>query len=270
MLDYALALAREGLPVFPCNGKHPIPVPDPKTGQIPVKGSKQGGFKVATTDEAWIRAWWGQYPHANPAIAIPEGVVVVDVDPRNGGSLEAVPWALASGTRSSVSGRGDGGTHFWFRIDPGLSLPAKFADGIDLKMGGRSYVMGHGAIHPDTGKPYQWQVLGAIAEAPAELLAKAYPRGTLSPEQVAADLEDDERTIDDGAIDWLVQTITPAYTHGQMHNVACRSGAGSNRGAGNLPTSEHLPSACHQSTRRTRSTRPSRPSQSGTPSGGMS
>jgi len=71
----ALAYARRGLPVFPCQ----------PTGKAPLTGS---GFWDATTDEARIRAWWSRSPDAN--VGLPtgrrSGVLVLDVDPDRGGS----------------------------------------------------------------------------------------------------------------------------------------------------------------------------------------
>lgn len=75
LLDDALALAAEGLPVFPCNAqKQPVVT---------------GGFKAATTDPAEIRRMFAAPGAA--LIGVPAGIVtrcvVVDVDPRHNGHL---------------------------------------------------------------------------------------------------------------------------------------------------------------------------------------
>ena len=46
------------------------------------------GFKDASVEEAKIRAWWTRWPDANVGIVTGEiaGIVVIDIDPRNGGN----------------------------------------------------------------------------------------------------------------------------------------------------------------------------------------
>lgn len=71
LLDDALELARAGVAVFPCG-----PDKSPRTPR---------GFHDATTDLATLGAWdWNG--GGMIGAAIPEGTVVIDVDPRNGGS----------------------------------------------------------------------------------------------------------------------------------------------------------------------------------------
>jgi hypothetical protein len=72
-LDIALQTAREGYPVFPLKQGTKVPYLD-------------GGFHIATRDEAQIRAWWAERPDANIAVPTGEvsGISVVDVDGKNG------------------------------------------------------------------------------------------------------------------------------------------------------------------------------------------
>src|SRR5688500_15523679 len=97
-LTRALAYARDGLPVFPLHGVHqgrctcghdPADVKHAH-GKHPLIPAEQGGrgHLDATTDEGTIRAWGEIIAEGLPAnlgVAIPEGVAVIDVDPRNGG-----------------------------------------------------------------------------------------------------------------------------------------------------------------------------------------
>src|SRR4029453_3214113 len=73
-LQAALRYAESGLPLFPSvpRAKHPL---------------TQHGFKDATTAPARIQQWWRQTPDANIGIATGSvsGLLVVDIDPRNGG-----------------------------------------------------------------------------------------------------------------------------------------------------------------------------------------
>ena len=71
LIEWALWYASHGLAVFPCYGKVPI---------------TRRGFLDATADEPQIRSWWRQWPEANIGLPVPDGTVVLDVDPRNGGS----------------------------------------------------------------------------------------------------------------------------------------------------------------------------------------
>lgn len=74
MLQWALAYARAGTPVFPCA----------VAGKTPITAS---GFHDATTNPDQIRVWWARNPDAN--IAAPTGAAtfdVLDVDVRPDGS----------------------------------------------------------------------------------------------------------------------------------------------------------------------------------------
>ncbi|HXX68437.1 MAG TPA: bifunctional DNA primase/polymerase, partial [Polyangiaceae bacterium] len=127
-----------------------------------------------------VRRWWGNCVEYGIGIATgePSGVFVLDIDPRNGGdetlgALERRLGALPTTVRV-LTGRGDGGTHFFYRYPTGLVLHGKLGEGVDVKASG-AYVVAPPSIHPDTGKPYRWD-LGAlpsetpIATAPAWML----------------------------------------------------------------------------------------------------
>ena len=65
-IDWAIAYARAGMPVFPCNAqKTPL---------------TRHGLKDATTDEAKIRVWWAKWPSADIGWAVPADIVVLDLD----------------------------------------------------------------------------------------------------------------------------------------------------------------------------------------------
>ena len=55
---------------------------------FPVRADKkpltEHGFKDATTDLLVIEAWWGKWPHAEPALAVPANMLVVDIDVKHG------------------------------------------------------------------------------------------------------------------------------------------------------------------------------------------
>lgn len=168
-LDAALGYAERGFPVFVLNprSKEPHGLLAPH------------GFKSASTDPDTIKRWWGECPDANVGIAIPEHLMVIDVDPRNGGD---VTWAeLSKGrtveTMTSVSGRGDGGFHLWLQRIEG-PIKSKLGSGVDVKVGGKGYIVAPPSIHPDSGKPYTWESDGDQAQPHgwlAEVVAKPPP-----------------------------------------------------------------------------------------------
>ena len=102
------------------------------------------GFKDATTDPQQIERWWGQWPDAN--IGMPtgreSGVVVLDVDPRNGGTesfyqLQEKYGKIPVTTSQTTGGQG---SHFIFEYPIGKSVSST-ADlngynGIDIKADG--------------------------------------------------------------------------------------------------------------------------------------
>ena len=150
LIEAAFGYARKGWPVFPLKpGK-----------KEPLGGGR--GFKDASTSLTAVADWWTGNPDRNIGFAIPDSIVVMDVDPRNGG-LEAVArlqddHSFIEPTLCAASGRGDGGLHYYFQA-PDVHLVGNLGNagyaGIDLKKVG-GYVVLPPSIHPDSGRPYRW------------------------------------------------------------------------------------------------------------------
>ena len=158
-LAWACRYALQGLAVFPCNGKLPL---------------TEHGYKDASTDLETIGAWWQRWPAANIGLPMaPNGLVAIDVDPRNGGTLAAL--SLPAELRTWRAATGGGGLHLVFAAPDRDDLPGILGPGIDLKFHG--YVIVSPSIHPDTRKEYRW-ILGQSpwdldpAPVPAELLGR--------------------------------------------------------------------------------------------------
>jgi hypothetical protein len=160
----ALDLARAKWSVFPCF-EHGPRAKSPRT---------EHGHLDATRDEAQIREWWTRWPQAMIGAPVPDTLLVIDVDPRNGGSvdaLEAIVGPLPD-TLTAWSGRGDGGRHFYFLRPWGTFSSVHLPAGIDLKVNG--YCILPPSLHPATGQPYRWDVHEA-ASVPLPLLAMLRP-----------------------------------------------------------------------------------------------
>jgi len=162
----ALALAKKGLHVLPCQPRAKIP-------------ATTNGLKDATTDPEIIRRWWQQSPEFNVAVATgnPSGIFVVDVDGIDAEGelrkLETEHGALPA-TVEVITPRG---RHCYFRM-PATDIrnsASKIAPHVDVR-GTGGYVLCPPSIHPN-GRRYEWSVdcANAIADAPAWLLAKTAP-----------------------------------------------------------------------------------------------
>jgi len=161
MLEAALTLARQGVAVFPVG-----PDKAPRTPR---------GFYDATTTLKQIRAWdWTDGMIGHP----PEkGVVIIDVDPRNGGEktmglFPALPRTRTTKTRSD-------GRHYWLTVDPSLEMRGKLGPGVDVKRAGKGYVV----IPPSPG--YSYVVNGRMAKAPQWLIDELVVQTSFEPGAVA-------------------------------------------------------------------------------------
>lgn len=148
--DFALFHLVAGFEIFPLQPK----------SKFPYKGSS--GFKDATNDKAKVERWWSIAPMSNIGVRVPQDVVVVDLDPRNGADEEFtfnVLRGLPRDTFTVTSGRGDGGKHFYYKLPEGapkIKDHIKILPGVDFRAQGKGYLLGFGSIHPDTGNSYEW------------------------------------------------------------------------------------------------------------------
>jgi hypothetical protein len=193
--DAALAYAAAGYQVFPLWGKLPhanCPACEPRSGRYrPHRAAGCPhelchGLYAATTDPTRIARWWTRWPQANIGARVPPSLLVVDIDPRHRGQARLAELERAHGplppTRTSVSGRGDGGQHRWFLHPGGQLAAARLGAGVDLKTHA-GYVLLPPSRHPSTGRPYQWaQPLVDPAPLPAWLwLLLAPPPAAAAP-----------------------------------------------------------------------------------------
>lgn len=154
-LEAALGYAEQGLPVLPLRGKIPRTL---------------HGKDDASLDPEVIRSWWTRWPRSNVGVRPPAGIIVLDVDPRNGGDAELDRLRVLHGglppTLTARTGRGDGGLHIWLAY--GGPAKSKIHAGIDVKRE-TGYLVAPPSIHPDSGKPYEWVRVATTAPAPGWL-----------------------------------------------------------------------------------------------------
>jgi hypothetical protein len=141
----ALDAALKGWRVLPCSPSTKAPL-------------LAHGHLEATTDAETICAWWRRWPAAMLGAVVPDPYVVLDIDPRNRGSMEALEEAAGPLPQTLIcwSGRGDGGRHFYFLRPPGSLTSSRLPKGIDLKVNG--YCIIPPSLHPATGEPYRWEL----------------------------------------------------------------------------------------------------------------
>jgi hypothetical protein len=137
-VNEAIELADNGWAVLPLRGKVP---------------RTPHGLLDATDDVETILAWGPLWTGANIGVKVPESLLALDVDPRNGGDVLTL--GPLPPTLTCWSGRGDGGRHLYFLRPPGQLTSRGLPAGIDLKVNG--YCVAPPSLHPSIRLPYVWE-----------------------------------------------------------------------------------------------------------------
>jgi hypothetical protein len=97
---------------------------------LPCKADKTpliaGGVHGASSDPAQIRAWWAQWPYAEIGIAIPDSIVVVDLDCKRG--LDGLRDFRALGARgpleteTPIASTPSAGLHLYYACPEGIAF----------------------------------------------------------------------------------------------------------------------------------------------------
>jgi hypothetical protein len=139
MCRHALRAAACGFYVFPLPPRKKKP---PLVKDFP---------NVATRDPRQIRAWWKRWPDANIGISTSRfadggALVVVDIDPRNGGADTRAFIDLAHGLPSTFTvGTPSGGQHLYYAsAEPMRQGAGVLGQGVDIRSRG-GYVVGPGS-----------------------------------------------------------------------------------------------------------------------------
>ena len=171
--EQAIAFAQGGVPVFPVsgillqNGANACTCGRP-LGNGPEECKRPGkhpttkhGFQDATTDLKVVDQWFSPYSRWNLAIPTGNGLVVIDVDPKNDGleTLEAFEgWTQGVSLPLTLRVRtGSGGLHLLYKLSGSIRVPSRNAvlPGIDIKADG-GYVVAPPSTHL-SGSHYAWE-----------------------------------------------------------------------------------------------------------------
>jgi hypothetical protein len=160
--------------------------------------TNDNGVHGASCDPDQLAAWFSY--ETNIGVAVPPGVVVVDVDPRNGGDTTFAAWNSEHGTdwypgSAPKQLTGGGGWHIWFKYD-GRKLVKNPGEGVDLLTEGRYVVVAPSR----TTDGYRWSTklpadLADLPTLPDWLLDLATPAAkpvASAPVRSSADSDVDE------------------------------------------------------------------------------
>ena len=161
----ALAYAKRGVPVFPCEpgGKRPL---------------TRNGFWDATTEVGRVEVWWARWPAANVGVPTGKrsGLLVLDADPRDGGldSLALLERENGPFPATARARTGGGGWHAFFAYPAGETVrnsAGMLGPGLDVRGEG-----GYVVVPPSrTLSAYEWTDRSPLAD-PEWLLARLRER----------------------------------------------------------------------------------------------
>lgn len=122
------------------------------------------GLYDATTDAGQVSEWLARYPGCNWGIRPPVGVLVLDVDPRNGGDVELRKLEEQHGTLPTTltAQTGSGGLHLWLSYNG--PARGKLCTGVDVKTN-KGYLVAPPSTHI-CGGTYFWLDQSPAAYAP--------------------------------------------------------------------------------------------------------
>ena len=160
----AVEYAKVGLPVFPVHGPRHVNECScikqqgcDSIAKHPIARLAPHGLLSASLDELTIRRWWKAEPRANIGIAVPSGMVVLDIDgPEGLDAIAAEGWSRPSTPTVSTPR----GWHHRLKTTTDVRPGSDFMDHVDMR-GPGGYVVAPPSMHKG-GKLYDWEkVFGA-------------------------------------------------------------------------------------------------------------
>lgn len=144
-------------------------------GKHPIARLAPNGSKDASRWDIQVGHWWDLKPNANIGIVTgPSGLVVLDVDPRNGGdeSLDRLVDQIGGLPQTLTAATGGGGHHYVFADPDRVAHKHVLAPGLDV-IAGNCYILAAPSTHW-SGERYRWLDSDcAVANAPGILLGIA-------------------------------------------------------------------------------------------------
>lgn len=119
-------------------------------GKIPLVRWKD----LTTVTHQEIQQWWRRWPDANIGALVSDGLVIVDVDPRNGGRDTAAALGIKP-PETVTSLTGGGGEHWHFRDGHGI-VSQTLGPGLEVLAEGKIAVLPP-SLHA-SGRRYEWEV----------------------------------------------------------------------------------------------------------------
>jgi hypothetical protein len=143
-------------------------------GKHPVGWLCPNGCKDASRYPARITRWWTCRPTANIGIVTgPSCLVVLDVDPRNGGvnSLTDLVARVGPLPRTLTARTGGGGSHYVYGDPERRARKRVLAPGLDV-VANNAFIVATPSIHR-SGERYQWlDATEPVSDAPTWLLER--------------------------------------------------------------------------------------------------
>lgn len=192
----------------------------PLVGKIPITAH---GVQDFTRDRNVIASWQRKFRGCNWGVT-QLGVICLDVDPRNGGHVSALNLRPEHSTLCVQTG--SGGWHVYYRYSGLVRGKVDGVPGIDIKAGGKGYLVAPGSIHPGTGKPYRLHRNLPIADLPEHL------RGLIVQPAYAPPITKSFEDFGHGGDRWdglvrAVQESQPGNRNGTLFWAAARAAADS-------------------------------------------
>lgn len=163
VLDFALQYASRGWAIIPLwwqeKGDCACKRPDcDSEAKHPLSKIVPSGVLEATTNQIIIKEWFRKFPKANIGIACGKSkLLVLDVDPRHGGSLDVLPERLPDTITVLTGG---GGQHIYFSSNDQTLKNCSIAPGIDVRCNA-SYVVAPPSVHK-SGNSYEFEVSSGL------------------------------------------------------------------------------------------------------------
>lgn len=131
---------------------------NPECDSIGKHPRTQNGAYDASTDPDQIQAWWQRWPEANLGLNVGRsGLVVIDIDPQNGGRVRDLPLSAAERITTTVR-TGGGGWHLYYEAPLGLDISnsnKRCPPGIDIRASEGAYMVAPPSLHK-SGQRYRF------------------------------------------------------------------------------------------------------------------